>query len=117
MGMTLSSRLTWAMISVFFLLPGVIIWGDLPPDSNLILHYQFEGDVLDSSANGNDGTLYGSPSFETGVLGQALVLDGDNDWIDIDDNVLSDFHDRTICLWAKKNAEHTGYLFATVASE
>ena len=49
MELTLSNRLTWAMGSVVFLLLSTIIWGDLPPDSNLLLHYQFEGDALDSS--------------------------------------------------------------------
>ena len=74
MELTLSNRLTWAMVSVVFLLLSTIICGDLPPDLNLLLHCKFERDALDSSANSNDGTLYGSPGFETGVLGQGRFL-------------------------------------------
>ena len=39
----------------------------------LVAHYEFEGNVLDTSGNNNHGTAGGSPTFGSGVIGsQAL---------------------------------------------
>ena len=48
--LSLSNHLPKAIIGVVFRLPDVMIGGDLPPTSNLLLHYKYEGDALDSSA-------------------------------------------------------------------
>jgi len=48
------------------------------------LHLEFEGDANDSSSNGNDGTLMGDAQFEAGPIGQALLLDGDGDYVNVD---------------------------------
>jgi hypothetical protein len=41
----------------------------------MIVHYTFDGNVLDSSGNGNDGTLTGSPGYVPGQSGEALYFD------------------------------------------
>lgn len=42
-----------------------------------LLQYNFDGDLTDSSGNGNDGTLaLGAVTYTTGVDGQAAVFDG-----------------------------------------
>jgi hypothetical protein len=37
--------------------------------NSLVLHLKFDGDASDSSGNGNNGTLVGSPTFVTGIVG------------------------------------------------
>ena len=36
---------------------------------------RFEGDTIDDSGQGNDGTLSGDPSYVTGIIGQSLSFD------------------------------------------
>jgi hypothetical protein len=48
------------------------------------LHVEFEGDATDSSGNDRDGTLMGDAQFEPGPVGQALLLDGDGDYVNVD---------------------------------
>ncbi|MHC4499337.1 MAG: LamG-like jellyroll fold domain-containing protein, partial [Planctomycetota bacterium] len=45
-----------------------------PNNANLVAHWQFDGNALDSSANGRNGTLMGDPPpfFAAGMFGQAL---------------------------------------------
>jgi hypothetical protein len=40
--------------------------------NSLVLHLKFDGDASDSSGRGNNGTLEGSPTFVTGMVGKAL---------------------------------------------
>ena len=51
-----------------------------PNASGLVGHYEFEGNTKDSAGT-NHGTLYGNPTYGTGVFGQAINLDGDGDYI------------------------------------
>ena len=53
-----------------------------PGTEGLVAAYSMEGDVLDGSGNGYDGTIMGDPNFVDGIAGQALDLDGDGDYID-----------------------------------
>lgn len=49
---------------------------------NPAVRYELNGDATDSSGNGWNGTLVGSPSFVTGVGGyQALSLNGSNQYM------------------------------------
>ena len=48
----------------------------------LIAHYEFEGDVDDSSGNENDGEEYGGVSYANGVIGKAASFDGIDDWLE-----------------------------------
>jgi len=51
--------------------------------ADLVGWWKFDGDALDSSGLGNDGTLAGDPEFVDGWLGQAVFLDGD-DYVTMD---------------------------------
>ncbi len=51
-------------------------------DPNLVAWYRFDGDALDSSGNDLHGTEMGDPTYEAGVFGQAISLDGDGDYVD-----------------------------------
>jgi len=72
------------------------------PDANLKLWLKFEDDVLDSSGHGRHGTEMGGPTYVSGSDGQAIHLDGIDDWVEIEYGVgISGADPRTIAGWAK----------------
>ena len=52
---------------------------------DLVAHYPFENDTMDSSGNGLDGMVIGDPEFVDGVEGMALDFNGD-DYVDCGTN-------------------------------
>ena len=73
----------------------------------LTAHYPFDDNYADESGNGNDGTPLGQPIFEAGINGTAIYLDGDDDHIDLGNDL--NFDDTfTVVGWVKwQNAGHT----------
>jgi parallel beta-helix repeat protein len=66
--------------------------------------YHFEENVLDSSGNGNNGVIHGSPSYIDGKLGKALAFHGDlNDYVTVsnDSTIKLDGINFTIGSWLK----------------
>jgi hypothetical protein len=55
-----------------------------PGADGLQLHYELEGTFNDSSVNARHGTAVGDPVFAAGKIGQAISLDGIDDYINID---------------------------------
>lgn len=65
------TALIWSGLSVAAIDPGTVVG-----------MWLFDGDVSDSSGNGNDGDLMeGAKIVAGGKLGQALSLDGENDYV------------------------------------
>ncbi len=62
-----------------------------------VAYYEFEGDVNDSSPNGYHGTAAGSPAYTTGQIGQAIDLDGADDFITLPSGLTS--QDITVAAW------------------
>jgi hypothetical protein len=56
-----------------------------PGTTGLQAEYQFEGNANDSSGKGHNGTLQGDPLFVAGEVGQAISLDGVDDYVNVDD--------------------------------
>jgi hypothetical protein len=54
-----------------------------PDPAGLMLHYAFEGNTNDS-AGANHGTAFGSPTYVMGKADQAIMLDGLDDYVAID---------------------------------
>lgn len=72
----------------------------ITPSNGLVAHYEFEGNAVDSSGNGNNGTEYGGVSYTSGVIGQAASFDGVNDYMQMSKNY--PFYDEfTISGWFK----------------
>ena len=76
-------------------------------DTGLVALWSFNGSdvsgstAFDRSGNGYNGTLVNSPKVATGVLGQALSLNGTNNYVSTGFNqTLNDF---TACAWFKLN--------------
>jgi hypothetical protein len=76
-----------------------------PDAANLVLHYALDeggGSVAaDSSGNGNDGTIEGSPAWITGITGSALGFDGSRDYIATGKSLLDSLPAFTIACWLK----------------
>lgn len=68
------------------------------PNPNPVAFYAFENNANDSSGNGQNGTLVNGPTFVAGHLGQAVNLDGVNDYIQIPRAIQDNF---TIAFWVK----------------
>jgi len=53
-----------------------------PGDANLVAWYEFEGDASDSGPYSHHGVANGSPSYTGGKIGQAINLDGLDDYVE-----------------------------------
>ncbi|MGE5293637.1 MAG: LamG-like jellyroll fold domain-containing protein, partial [Solirubrobacterales bacterium] len=72
-----------------------------PASAGLIARYAFEGNVQDSSGKGRNGAANGGPTYVPGMDGQALYLDGVNDYVVVGSVGISGAAPRTISGWAK----------------
>jgi len=61
-------------------------------------YYQLDSDTLDVTSYGNHGIAYGGASYTTGHIGQAINLDGSNDYVELPIN-LADGTDFTFAAW------------------
>ncbi len=61
-------------------------------------YYQLDSDTLDITSCGNHGIAYGGANYTTGHIGQAINLDGSNDYVALPDN-LGDGTDFTFAAW------------------
>jgi len=85
-----------------------------PNNAGLIGHWKFDGDTLDYSGLGNDGTLGGDPQWVAGIKDGALDLDGIDDYVEIDgvaDYITTNVF--TLTAWIKTTQTAEGSLFGT----
>jgi len=55
-----------------------------PGTEGLAAYYALENDVLDSSGNGNDGTIVGAPTFVDGLAGYGMAMEFDGEsYVDV----------------------------------
>jgi hypothetical protein len=54
-----------------------------PDPAGLAGHWPLDGNFNDSSGNGRNGTPVGGPTFASGEIGQAISLDGADDYVTI----------------------------------
>lgn len=75
---------------------------EAPPlnDTRFEANYPFDGDTLDSSGNGSSATSSGTPQFVPGKHGQALQLDGVNDFVQLPPKITGGI-DFTFAAWVK----------------
>jgi Tfp pilus assembly protein PilV len=79
----------------------------------LIAHWAFDNTVDDSSGNGHNGALIGSPTYVTGKIGQGLSFDDGTDAVSVPDSNDWDFagKSRTVSFWMKvaSGYDHTDF--------
>jgi len=72
-----------------------------PCHSELIVHYQADGNALDSAGT-NDGTLANNAGYAMGISGQAFDFDGINSFVQIIDNTVLDINiPLSITTWVR----------------
>ncbi|MFC1752267.1 LamG-like jellyroll fold domain-containing protein [Thermoproteota archaeon] len=88
------------------------------PDSGggqLVAYYTFDGHTNDVTGNGHDGSMANGAYFVDGILGQAVYLDGVDDYVNLGD--LSDTslenNEVTRALWVRWVA-NTGNYYKTI---
>ncbi len=77
----------------------IIVFGR---DFGLVAHWSFDdGTAIDSSNNGNHGSLFGGPEIVGGKLGNALKFDGRDDYVQIptSNSINSISSEFTVCGW------------------
>jgi hypothetical protein len=77
--------------------------------TGLYAAYNYENNVLDLSGNGRNATVVNAPTYSAGKFGQAINLNGVNQYVFTSPN--SDFlfgsGDFTVSIWVKKTAPLT----------
>ncbi len=67
---------------IFLLFTLFVVEGMSQTSSGLVAYYSFDNcDATDDTGMGADGVIGGNPSCDCGVSGEALVLDGQNDFL------------------------------------
>ncbi|MEK7140483.1 MAG: LamG-like jellyroll fold domain-containing protein [Patescibacteria group bacterium] len=85
---------------------------DLTFPPNLRASYDFSNNANDSSGNGLNGTLSGSPVFTAGHKGNAIVFDGINDYISMGSPaLLDDVEPMSITFWINPD-QGSGYIIS-----
>ena len=98
-------KLVFSVILVLFA-AGLLVApssGEMDPRTlvGLWLLDEIEGDkVRDSSGNGHDGTLIGSPELVAGKFGNALSFDGTDDVVDCGNADSLNLGTFTVVFWA-----------------
>lgn len=80
-------------------------------EDGLVAYYSFnECDARDDSGHGSDGVLYGAPGCHCGVDDDALLLDGEDDYVEFEGYVNRFFNtsDFTISFYVKPT-RHTAF--------
>ncbi|MEN6428227.1 MAG: LamG-like jellyroll fold domain-containing protein [Phycisphaerales bacterium] len=79
----------------------------LPASTNLVGHYTLDegsgAKANDSSGKGHHGTVIGTVEWTTGMVGGAIVLGGDGDYVDLGNPAdwPAGAEARSMCAWAK----------------
>jgi len=85
-----------------YALPRQLVTPVQPDPTGLAARYAFEGNVNDS-ASGHNGTANGGPTYALGKIGQAISLDGIDDYVAVNSVGITGDAPRTISGWAKMN--------------
>ncbi len=83
------------------------------PTAGLVAWYALDGNANDGSGNGYNGTAMGAPTYITGVQGQAIQLDGVDQYIDFGNPAgwPSGAAPRSMSAWGKPSAVYAGWRF------
>lgn len=77
-----------------------------PGSAGLMAYYAMDGDASDDSGHNLNGTVMGDPEWIDGIMGGAVELDGDGDYIDCgNDTSLDILGPIALSLWIRPDAD------------
>ena len=82
-----------------------------PKQDNIVAYYPFNGNALDESGSGNNGTTNGAVIISTdyGISGQGIDFDGSTGMVKLNATVVPSGA-KTISMWINADVATTGYL-------
>jgi hypothetical protein len=72
--------------------------------SNLVGYWNFDGNAVDNTGNGNTGVLINNPTWVSGINGSALNLNGIDQYVKLPPNLIRTLASITISVWFKTTA-------------
>ncbi|MHC4189334.1 MAG: LamG-like jellyroll fold domain-containing protein [Planctomycetota bacterium] len=80
----------------------------IPDPAGLVAHYKLDGDATDSSGNNYHGIEKGGPTYVAGKFGQAIHLDGFDDYVAIQNfnYASSGYPEVSVCAWVRTNDDN-----------
>jgi hypothetical protein len=106
----MSKKLIYSLSLIFVLCAAPRVSGDL------VLHWPLDGDAIDLSGNGNDGTVGGTANWVAGQSGLALDFDGTSTYIDFDDQIVEGTWSLT--MWLKpRDIPYSGGFYAVMHTD
>lgn len=112
--MRLKKYLACAMTAVLiagnltgFITPIGEVYADESFKNSLVAELKFDGDLKDTSGNGNDGTAKNEPEYAEGVDGKAMHFAGNN-YVDLGTSAALQPDDLTVSMWIKADGKLSG---------
>ncbi len=95
---------------ILLILFGNSTWADITSD--LVAHYEFEGNLNDSSGNEKNATEHGTLDFVDGAIGKGVQFDAYLDLIETNNTLLTNQSNTTVSMWIKtdQNKDSVGIL-------
>lgn len=106
MNRSYSRLITCLLVVVMVLAMG---FGALAAEKQPLIHYTFDDgsgtNVTDASGNEKHGMVEGSVAWSTeGRLGGAIVLEGEDGFVRLPDNIMKQMDAMTVAVWVKLNS-------------
>lgn len=77
-----------------------------PGAEGLVAYYPLDADASDASGNGLDGVVMGDTTLIDGIMGGAMLFDGDGDYIEVAHDAALDITGAiSLSLWIRPDAE------------
>ena len=100
-------RILSVLLPLFLLIQGIPVIAQAA-DDNILIYYNFDGNINDSSGNGNDGSIGGTVAYEAGYSDEAIRLNGSG-WVSLPQNMILNNTSFTISMRFKTSG--SGGLF------
>ena len=79
-------------------------------DNGIVAHFPFDGSANDISINSVETTEFGELIYSEGIQGQAVILDGIDDWIKIQENSNLSFNKNNFSISCWFKTESGGFI-------
>lgn len=98
-------------VAVFVMVLASPAIAQVSSDAVLMLHFDEGSGTIakDESGYENDGAIYGA-TWTTGISEKALMFDGEDDYVHVDDDRSLHFNDFTITFWTKTTSTQRSFI-------